>query len=292
MTFKIITADERIEAQSGIKGQIWGKYGIGKTTLLTTLDPKTTLMVDLEAGMKAVQGWGGLSVSLRTWDECREIACWAGGPNPALRPEQPYSESHYAYVVNQYGEFPKHIQTVFIDSTSNAGRYCMQWASSQEDAKSQKTGKVDMRGAYGLLGREIVAWADQWQHIGRLNVWLVGGLEEKTDDFNRAHWVPMIEGSKGANAIPYIFDEVISMVDLKTDDGTPYRALVTRENPWGYPAKDRSGRLSMIEEPHLGRLMAKISDGTRKRRPIVSTLPEQQTGSIEQQQPTKQEIAA
>jgi hypothetical protein len=30
-------------------------------------------------------------------------------------------------------------------------------------------------------------------------------------------------------------------------------------NPWGYPAKDRSGRLALIEEPHLGRLMTKIT---------------------------------
>ena len=29
-------------------------------------------------------------------------------------------------------------------------------------------------------------------------------------------------------------------------------------NPWGYLAKDRSGRLDMIEPPDLGRLMAKI----------------------------------
>jgi hypothetical protein len=29
-------------------------------------------------------------------------------------------------------------------------------------------------------------------------------------------------------------------------------------NPWGYPAKDRSGRLELIEPPDLGRLLAKI----------------------------------
>ncbi|MDO8284896.1 MAG: hypothetical protein Q7T69_07815, partial [Rhodoferax sp.] len=30
-------------------------------------------------------------------------------------------------------------------------------------------------------------------------------------------------------------------------------------NSWGYPAKDRSGRLDAIEEPNLGRLMKKIA---------------------------------
>ena len=29
-------------------------------------------------------------------------------------------------------------------------------------------------------------------------------------------------------------------------------------NTWGFPAKDRSGRLAQVKEPHLGRLMTKI----------------------------------
>ena len=28
---------------------------------------------------------------------------------------------------------------------------------------------------------------------------------------------------------------------------------------WGYPAKDRSGQLEVVEEPHLGKLLTKIS---------------------------------
>jgi len=34
-------------------------------------------------------------------------------------------------------------------------------------------------------------------------------------------------------------------------------------NQWGYPAKDRSGRLDAIEEPDLGRLMRKIAGPAR-----------------------------
>jgi hypothetical protein len=33
----------------------------------------------------------------------------------------------------------------------------------------------------------------------------------------------------------------------------------TTINPWGYPAKDRSGRLGILEPPHLGRLFEKIA---------------------------------
>ncbi|MEO5364665.1 MAG: hypothetical protein H7838_13750, partial [Magnetococcus sp. DMHC-8] len=48
------------------------------------------------------------------------------------------------------------------------------------------------------------------------------------------------------------------------EDGNLYRMFVCQTlNPWGYPAKDRSGRLAMVEEAHLGRLMAKISGPVR-----------------------------
>ena len=45
-------------------------------------------------------------------------------------------------------------------------------------------------------------------------------------------------------------------------------------NQWGYPAKDRSGRLDMIEEPHLGKLMQKMSSGVPQvERPMAFTNP-------------------
>ena len=61
------------------------------------------------------------------------------------------------------------------------------------------------------------------------------------------------------------------MAALPDDDWTrPQRAFVCQTlNPWGYPAKDRSGRLDLVEEPHLGRLMEKIrgpADRLRERR--------------------------
>ena len=90
----IITADQRLAQPRCVKGVIFGKSGIGKTTLLKTLPPDSTLFIDLEAGDLAVEDWPVDSLRPRTWDECRNLACFIGGPNPALRPNQPYSESH------------------------------------------------------------------------------------------------------------------------------------------------------------------------------------------------------
>lgn len=59
MTLPIISADERLKETKGIKGCIFGKSGIGKTSLLWTLEASTTLFFDLEAGDLAIEGWSG-----------------------------------------------------------------------------------------------------------------------------------------------------------------------------------------------------------------------------------------
>jgi len=263
----IISADQRMAAPRSIKGCIFGKSGIGKTSLLWTLDPATTLFMDLEAGDLAIEGWTGDTIRPKTWDECRDFAVFIGGPNPALRDDRPYSQAHFDAVVARLGD-PGQLdryQTVFIDSITVAGRLCFQWAKGQPDAFSDKTGKPDIRGAYGLHGREMIAWLTHLQHTRSKNIWFVGILDEKLDDFNRKLFVPQIEGAKTGLELPGIVDEVISMVELKDDDGGPYRAFVCQTlNPFGVPAKDRSGRLDMIEEPDLGRLMDKIRNAARQ----------------------------
>jgi len=71
--------------------------------------------------------------------------------------------------------------------------------------------------------------------------------------------VPQIEGSKTGLELPGIVDEVLTLTLLPDDQGAPRRVFVCQtQNPWGYPAKDRSGRLEMLEPPDLGRLIDKI----------------------------------
>jgi hypothetical protein len=155
-------------------------------------------------------------------------------------------------------------ETIFIDSITVAGRLCFQWCRGQPEAFSDKTGKPDIRGAYGLHGREMIGWLTHIQHARGKHVWFVGILDEKLDDFNRKVFQPQIDGSKTGLELPGIVDQVITMADIADANGQPQRAFVCQTlNPWNYPAKDRSGRLGMVEEPHLGRLMAKIQSPIR-----------------------------
>lgn len=262
MTLPIISADERLAEKRGIKGVIFGKSGIGKTSLLWTLPEKSTLFFDLEAGDLAVEGWAGETIRPRTWQECRDFACFIGGANPSLREDQPYSAAHYAAICEKFGD-PAQLDkymTVFIDSITVAGRLCFQWCTGQPQAFSEKTGKPDSRGAYGLHGKEMIAWLTHLQHTRGKNIWFVGILDEKLDDYNRRIFLPQIEGSKTGLELPGIVDQVVTMAELVDGDGKPYRAFVNHTlNAYGFPAKDRSGRLEPIEQPHLGKLMEKIA---------------------------------
>ena len=277
MSLPIITADERLAEVRGVKAAIFGPPGIGKTTLLRTLNSTTSLFFDLEAGDLAIEGLAIDTIRPRTWRECRDFAVFIGGPNPALRKDQPYSEDHYQAICQKYGD-PKVLEkydTVFIDSITVAGRLCFQWCKGQPEAHSDKTGKPDVRGAYGLHGREMIAWLTHLQHTRAKNVIFVGILDEKFDDFNRKVFVPQIDGSKTGLELPGIVDEVLTLTSLPDDNGVPQRVFVCHtQNSWGYPAKDRSGRLDLLEPPHLGRLIEKICQPLPiDARPLVTDAP-------------------
>ena len=267
MALKIITADERLAEKRGHKIVVCGQSGVGKTTLARTLDPDTTLFMDLEAGDAAIERWPIDVIRPKTWEECRDFACFLGGPNPALTPEQPYSVVEYERVSQMYGdsiEMMKKYDSIFVDSITVAGRLCFQWCQSQPDCKTSN-GRLDTRAAYGMQGREMMAWLTHLQHIRDKNVVFVGILDSRTDDYGRPIHDLQIEGSKTGRELPGIVDEVITMAIMPGDENTPpYRAFVCHTlNEWNYPAKDRSGCLDLLEPPHLGNLLKKMSGNTK-----------------------------
>ena len=105
----------------------------------------------------------------------------------------------------------------------------------------------------------MIGWLTHLQHTPAKNIWLVGLLDRKLDDFGKPFFSMQIEGSKTGLELPGIVDEVVTLTELRPEKGEAFRAFIcTTINDFGLPAKDRSGRLSMIEPAHLGRLMAKI----------------------------------
>lgn len=250
-----------------IKGCILGKYGVGKTSLLYTLDQERTLLLDLEAGTLSVGEFKGKIIPVRDFPTLRAISTVIAGGDPALRgaihmgKPVPYSPEYYEAAKGKLPEINvDDFDTLFIDSVTIASKLCFTWATQQPEAYNSK-GAIDTRGIYGLVGREMVAWVRHLQHAKK-NVWAVGLLKESADEEGNVTRKGMAEGAKFMEELPGIFDQIITMAQIayKQGDETKFRrGFVCKEpNPMGYPAKDRSGALNMVEPAHLGNLMQKI----------------------------------
>ena len=274
MSLPIISAQQRMAERKGVKLLMLGKSGIGKTTRLKDLDPATTLFIDIEAGDLAVADWPGDTIRPASWPESRDFFVFLAGPDKSLPPDSAFSQAHYDHVIKKFGDTAQldRYQTFFLDSITQLSRQCFAWCKTQPGTVSDRSGKPDLRAAYGLLGQEMISALTHLQHARGKNVVFVAILDERLDDYNRKVFVPQIEGSKTSLELPGIVDEVVTLAEIKAEDGSTYRAFVTNTiNPYGFPAKDRSGRLDLLEPPHLGALIAKCAGASIA--PVSATTP-------------------
>lgn len=266
----IVSATERMAEHKGVKLLLLGKSGIGKTSRLKDLDPESTLFVDVEAGDLAVTDWPGDTFRPASWPDSRDFFVFLAGPDPTQPNDSAFSQGHYDYVLERYGA-PAQLdryQTIFIDSITQLSRYCFAWCKTQPGMSSDRTGKSDLRAVYGLLAHEMITALLHLQQARHKHIVFVCSLDECLDDYNRRLFLPQIEGSKTCRELPGIVDEVATLADIPADDGSSYRAFVTHTiNPFGFPAKDRSGRLNLLEPPDLAALIQKCSGTALKRRP-------------------------
>jgi hypothetical protein len=260
---RLLTAIDRLAEIRGPKTLIAGETAVGKTSLLKTFSSEllsTTLFVDLEAGDLPVAGLAVASVRPRTWPDLRDLAVAIGGPNPARGPGAPYSQAHYDSVIaDPVFAGLAQFNIIFVDSYTELSRRCRAWAEQQPESFNTY-GKKDLRGTYGLVGRELIAWTQQLQHTRSRTIILVAILEKVVDDRGAPTWQIQLEGQRTRRELPAILDVIITMTWVTFKDGKARRAFVCRpDNSWAYPAKDRSGRLDQIEEPNLEKLLAKLS---------------------------------
>jgi hypothetical protein len=257
----IISPEQRLREPRGARILIVGHFGVGKTSLLRTLDPTTVLFIDVENGALAVEDIPVPHVRPQTWPELRDLIVRIAGPNRSFQPQEPYSQAHF----DMCGGFLPDVEsgqchTVFFDTVTAAARLSFRSASAQPEAFSERTGKPDLRGAYGLHARELLLALHHLQSARGLNVILIGALESVVDEYGRLEHRLQCEGQRVPREIAGIVDIVLTMHWLEFNDGKPAQLgfVCSSPNPWQFPGKDRSGKLAMIEPPDLGALIRKV----------------------------------
>ena len=253
----IIPPEERSPSHAAHAFSIVGPFGVGKTSLLRSLNSSTALFVDVEHGSLAVDDVPVPHIRPETWPEIRDVIVRIAGPNRSFQPHEPFSQAHFDRVG---GPLPGHYTTVFFDTVTAASRLSFRWASAQPEAFSERTGKPDQRGAYGLHAREMLLALHHLQSARGLNVILIGALETASDEYGRVDHRLQAEGQRVPREIAGIVDVVVTMNWLNFNDDKPAQRgfVCTSPNAWSFPGKDRSGRLSQLEPPDLGALIAKV----------------------------------
>lgn len=270
MTMKIIKPEDRAQEPVYSKGLIVGLPGAGKTYLLKTLDPKSTLFIDFEAGDMTVKDFP-VEYTLRpkTWEDLRDIAVFFCGVNENAKEELkykedkyiPYSKKHYDYVVEKYKDdfagLKDNVKTIFIDSMTDASKLCKRYTDAHPTSETDK-GKFNAMSSYGLTKEELYNLVDTFQKTRNMNIWMLAQIGSKTDEFGKEVFFVDMEGSF-KSTFPYMPDHVF-YIERVEKEGTSWRQMLTSGNVSfinGLKLKSRAD-LEAIERPDLTYLMEKI----------------------------------
>jgi hypothetical protein len=219
--------------QHGVKIINYGGPGVGKTPLCATApDP---IIISAEAGLLSLGG-------------AQDI--------PTIVIEQnAEADLIEAYKFIAYSDHAKRFSTVCLDS----------WTEIADRVLADlKTKKKDPRQAYGEMFDKMLAMTVWFRDLPGKHVYFTSQMEWQKDEItNLMMYLPSMPGQKLGPKLPYMFDEVLNM-DVAVDQttGNKFSYLRCRRTPQ-YFARDRSGKLSEYEEPHLGKLIEKILSGAK-----------------------------
>lgn len=214
---------------------ILGAAGIGKTSLIRTIpEDDKVLVLSAESGLLAI---GDLVRSGKV--EGFEIGSFAE------------MKEAYQFVLGPEG---KRWSWIFIDSLTELSARCVEAMQAKHTSKSDT---FSLWNEYNVLMSHIIkGFRDLKTHT----VIFTGLTSIEKDEANRRYVGPAISGSSLKERLTSYFDEVLLMESRVADDGTEYRCFLTQPIERSC-AKDRSGRLSPIEQPNLSIIKNKILGG-------------------------------
>lgn len=208
----------------GVKAIVYGKAGIGKTPIFATA-PRPVLLA-CEPGMLSMKG-----TNIPTWE--------------AYDSKRIMEFFDWFYRSNESKAF----DTLGIDSLSQLCEIIL-----REELKSNKDG----RKAYGELSRKVMeSVCEPLFYLPNKNTYLIC-KQAVNDENGTAVKVPYFPGQDLNIKIPHLYDEILHL-DEYNIPGVGKQVAFRCKPSFDTKARDRSGKLSEFEPPHLGNLFAKCS---------------------------------
>lgn len=221
---------------NGLKLLVYGGAGAGKTTLCKTM-PGRPVIISAEGGL----------LSLRDADL------------PVIEVGS-IKDVHDAYAYLASDPAGMAFDWVALDSISEIAEVVL---------STEKKANKDPRAAYGNLQEQMIDLLRAFRDLPGRNVYMSCKMERQKDEQSGAMlYSPSLPGNKLAQAIPYLFDEVLCLRVERDPEGRLYRYLQTQPD-FSYVAKDRSGALDPFELPDLALVAQKVT----------ATLPPTQPGA-------------
>lgn len=213
---------------NGVKMIVYGRAGRGKTFLCSTCP--NPIILSAESGLLSLAQFNLPYIEIKNFADLRDAYTWARSSQEA-----------------------RQFQTICLDSISDIAETCL----SDHQSKTK-----DGRKAYGDMIKQMSDEIRQWRDLPGFHVYMSAKEERLKDEQSGVVMnAPMMPGNKLAQNVPYFPDEVFQLDIEQQGMAGSYRYLRCQPN-FNNDAKDRSGLLNEIEEPHLGKIINKITGNT------------------------------
>lgn len=224
------TTTKKASHAHGVKMLIYGRSGVGKTSLLATAP--NPIILSAESGL----------LSLTEANQRRMFGKAVDIQVALIRTIDDLVQAH-----EDLSGVDVPFDTICLDSVTEMGEVVL--------SNAKQTSK-DPRQAYGELLDRMTQVLKAFRDIEGKHVVFIA-KEESRGQNDSTLYGPAMPGSKLGPQLPYLFDEVFHLAIGETPEGVKYRYLQTQPD-LQFDAKDRSGALDHIEEPNLTKLINKI----------------------------------
>jgi hypothetical protein len=225
---------------NGIKVLTYSDSGAGKTMLCATA-PKP-IILSAEAGLLSLRKANIERVfGAGRKDICYEI------PVLKITTLAELSEA-YGMFLRGDNRIREHCHTICLDSLTEM---------AEKMLSNIKATTKDGRQAFGEFVEHMTVLVKNFRDLPGYHCYMSSKMEYAKDEATGGmKFTASMPGNKLGPQLPYLFDEVFRLGRGETQ-GKRYRFLQT-DGDDRYVAKDRSGSLELMEEPHLGKVFHKI----------------------------------